>query len=84
MSHLPCYTIRMMIETDMKKETLFEVKQGDKTHVVKAFDLGHAKRIAARLFQEEGSLHSWISAIECEPLKRFPRFDGKKVGEFNR
>ncbi len=71
MSHLVCYTIRMMI-----KETLFEVKQGDKTHVVKAFDLGHAKRIAARLFQGE--------VVECEPLKDFLRFDGKKVGEFNR
>jgi hypothetical protein len=60
----------------IKKETLFEVKQGDKTHVVKAFDLAHAKRIAARLFGGE--------VIECEPLKQFPRFDRKKVGEFNR
>ena len=60
----------------MKKETLFEVKQGDKTHVFKAFDLANAKRIAARLFGGE--------VIECEPLKQFPRFDRKKVGEFNR
>jgi len=60
----------------IKKETLFEVKQGDKTHVVKAFDLAHAKRIAARLFQCE--------VIECEPLKQFPRFDERKIGKFNR
>ena len=66
-----CYTGRMMI-----KEQLFEVKQGDKTHVIKAFDIAHAKRIAARLFGGE--------VIECEALKQFPRFDRKKVGEFNR
>ena len=71
LSYPLCYTVRMMI-----KETLFEVKQGDTTHVVKAFDLAHAKRIAARLFGGE--------VIECEPLKQFPRFDRKKVGEFNR
>ena len=59
----------------MIKETLFEVKQGDKTHVVKAYDLDHAKRIAARLFQGE--------VIECQPVKDFPRFDERKVGKFN-
>ena len=58
----------------MKKETLFEVKQGDKTHVIKAYDLDHAKRIAARLFQGE--------VIECQPVKNFPRFDERKVGKF--
>ena len=75
MSYLVWYTIRMMIETDMT-DKLFEVRQGDKTHVVKAFDTGHAERIAARLFSGE--------VIGCEPLKGFPRFDERKVGNFNR
>ena len=80
MSHLAWYTISMKIKTDMKTETLFEVRIATwsdgtitTTHI-KAHDLEHAKRIAWR---------KWKS-ITVEPAKPFPRFDGKKVGEFNR
>ena len=73
MSHLLWYTIRMMI-----KETLFEVLtfDGEATlGFVRAYDKDHAKRIGERLYCE---------GVLVQPAKPFPRFDGKKVGEFNR
>jgi len=78
-----CYTIRMMIETDMKTETLFRVRialwrKNDafrETHI-RAYDLDHAKRISNAKFGTLG--------VTVEPAEPFPRFDGKKIGEFNR
>ena len=83
MSYPLCYTVRMKIETDMKTETLFRVKialwrKNDafrETHI-RAYDLDHAKRISNAKFGTLG--------VTVEPAKPFPRFDGKKVGEFNR
>jgi hypothetical protein len=83
MSYPLCYTIRMMIETDMKTETLFRVRialwrKNDafrETHI-RAYDLDHAKRISNAKFGTLG--------VTVEPAKPFPRFDGKKIGEFNR
>ena len=83
MSYPLCYTVRMKIETDMKTETLFRVKIAlwrkneafRETHI-RAYDLDHAKRISNRLFGTLG--------VTVEPAKPFPKFDGKKVGEFNR
>ena len=63
----------------MKTETLFEVTRvrglHNVTEVIRAYDLEHAKRVAKRLFGE---------FTHIEEVKTFPRFDGKKVGEFNR
>ena len=83
MSYPLCYTIRMMIETDMKTETLFRVRialwrKNDafrETHI-RAYDLDHAKRISNAKFGTLG--------VTVEPAEPFPRFDGKKIGEFNR
>ena len=82
MSHLVWYTIRMMIETDMK-ENLFRVKlalwrRGFKgcpstqreTHI-KAFDLAHAERISNRLF---GTLGVTVEPVEGR-FKRFKEFN---------
>ena len=74
-----CYHSLMM----KMKEQLFKVRialwrKNDafrETHI-RAFDLAPAKRISNRLF---GSL-----VVTVEPAKPFPKFDGKKVGEFNR
>jgi len=67
----------------MKTETLFEVKialwrkaQPTRSTHIRAYDLAHAKRITNRLFGTLG--------VTVEPAKPFPKFDGKKVGEFNR
>jgi len=75
MSHLVCYTIRMMI-----KETLFKVNYKltpkativRETHV-KAYDLGHAERIAARLFTPRGTVIR-VEAAEGR-FKRFKEFN---------
>ena len=75
MSHLVCYTRRMIIETDMT-DKLFEVRiatwsNGTTTTThIKAFDLAHAKRIAKR---------KW-GTTRVQPVEgRFERFK-----EFNR
>mgnify|MGYP003385919839 FL=1 len=78
MSHLLWYTIRMMIETDMK-DKLFRVRialwrkaQPTRDTHIRAFDLAHAKRISNRLFGTLG--------VTVEPVEgRFERFK-----EFNR
>ena len=74
MSYPLWYTVRMMI-----KETLFEVTRTrglhNVTEFIRAYNLKHAKRVAKRLFGE---------FTHIEEAKPFPRFDGKKVGEFNR
>ena len=78
MSHLVWYTIRMMIETDMK-DKLFRVRialwrkaQPTRDTHIRAFDLAHAKRISNRLFGTLG--------VTVEPVEgRFERFK-----EFNR
>ena len=74
-SHLVCYTVRMMIKEDIFEVTLARWADGTNTttHIL-ATDLEHAKRIAWR---------KWRSGA-VEPAKPFPKFDGKKVGEFNR
>jgi hypothetical protein len=69
MSHPVCYNRLMIIETDMK-DKLFKVTTRDEVTHVKAFDLGHAERIAARLFGD----------CQVETVtERFERFK-----EFNR
>ena len=75
MSHLLCYTRRMIIKTDMR-DKLFEVRiatwsNGTTTTThIKAFDLAHAKRIAKR---------KW-GTTRVQPVEgRFERFK-----EFNR
>ena len=75
MSHPLCYTVRMMIKEDLFEVTLARWADGTTTttHIL-ATDLEHAKRIAWR---------KWKS-VAVEPAKPFPKFDGKKVGEFNR
>ena len=82
MSYPLCYTVRMKIETDMK-DKLFRVRialwrkaQPTRDTHIRAHDLAHAKRISNRLFGTLG--------VTVEPAKPFPRFDGKKIGEFNR
>jgi len=73
MSHPLCYTDCMMI-----KETLFEVLtfDGEATlGFVRAYDKDHAKRIGERLY---------CKGVLAQPAKQFPKFDGKKFGEFNR
>ena len=75
MSHLVWYTIRMMI-----KETLFKVNYKltpkativRETHV-KAYDKGHAERIAKRLFEPRGRVTK-IEAVK-ERFKRFKEFN---------
>ena len=76
LSYPLCYHNPMM----KMKEELFEVTiarwedgTATTTHIL-AMDLDHAKRVAWK---------KWKS-VEVEPAKPFPRFDGKKVGEFNR
>ena len=79
MSYPLCYHNPMM----KMKEQLFKVRialwrKNDafrETHI-RAFDLAHAKRISNRLFGTLG--------VTVEPAKPFSRFDGKKIGEFNR
>ena len=79
MSYLLCYHNLMM----KMKEKLFRVKIAlwrkneafRETHI-RAFDLDHAKRISNAKFGTLG--------VTVEPAEPFPRFDGKKVGEFNR
>ena len=75
MSHPLCYTVRMMIKEDLFEVTLARWEDGtDTTTHILATDLEHAKRIAWR---------KWKS-VAVQPAKPFPRFDGKKIGEFNR
>jgi len=67
MSHLVWYTIRMMIETDMK-DKLFQltlVTQVDpsrpaceQTETIQAFDMAHAHRVAAKMFPDVARLGS--------------------------
>ena len=67
----------MKMKNEMKmKEKLFRVltNEGRETFV-KAFRLDHAKRVAAKLFGE-----CQVKAMSG----RFPKFDEKKVGKFNR
>ena len=79
MSH-PLWYINHMMKM---KEQLFKVRialwrKNDafrETHI-RAYDLAHAKRISGRLFGTLG--------VTVEPAKPFPKFDGKKFGEFNR
>ena len=62
----------------MKTETLFEVLtfDGEATlGFVRAYDKDHAKRTGERLY---------CKGVLIQPAKPFPRFDGKKIGEFNR
>ena len=83
MSHLVCYTVRMMI-----KEKLFKVnyKLTPKSTIVreahvKAFDQAHAERIGARLYHP----HPRGEVLSVEVVEgRFPRFDERKIGKFNR
>jgi hypothetical protein len=74
MSHPVCYNRLMIIETDMKKETLFEVLtfDGDATlGFIKAYNADHAKRISERLY---------CKGVLVQPVEgRFERFK-----EFNR
>ena len=75
MSYPLCYHNPMM---KMKTETLFEVLtfDGEATlGFVRAYDKDHAKRIGERLY---------CKGVLAQPAKQFPRFDGKKFGEFNR
>jgi len=79
MSHPLCYHNPMM----KMKEQLFRVRialwrkaQPTRDTHIRAFDLAHAKRISNRLFGTIG--------VTVEPAEPFPKFDGKKVGEFNR
>jgi len=68
MSYLVCYTIRMMIETDMIKDKLFQltlVTQVDpsrpaceQTETIQAFDMAHAHRVAAKMFPDVARLGS--------------------------
>ena len=68
MSDLVCYTIRMTIKNEMKKEKLFQltlVTQVDpsrpaceQTETIQAFDLAHAHRVAAKLFPDVARLGS--------------------------
>jgi hypothetical protein len=76
MSYPLCYHNPMMkMKEQLFKVTLARWEDGTATttHVL-AMDLDHAKRVAWK---------KWKS-VEVEPAKPFPRFDGKKVGEFNR
>ena len=80
LSYLLCYHNPMM----KMKEQLFRVKialwrkaQPTRDTHIRAFDLDHAKRISNAKFGTLG-----VTVVPCaEP---FPRFDGKKIGEFNR
>ena len=75
MSYPLCYHSLMM---KMKTETLFEVLtfDGEATlGFVRAYDKDHAKRIGERLY---------CKGVLAQPAKPFPKFDGKKFGEFNR
>ena len=75
MSYPLCYHSLMM---KMKTETLFEVLtfDGEATlGFVRAYDKDHAKRIGERLYCKD---------VLIQPAKPFPKFDGKKFGEFNR
>ena len=76
MSNPLWYTNHMM----KMKEELFEVTLArwadgttTTTHIL-AMDLDHAKRVAWK---------KWKS-VTVEPAKPFAKFDGKKIGEFNR
>ena len=78
MSHLVWYTIRMMIETDMK-DKLFRVRialwrkaQPTRDTHIRAFDLAHAKRISNRLF---GTLGVTVEPVEGR-FERFKEFNG--------
>ena len=76
MSYPLCYHNPMMkMQEQLFKVTLARWEDGTATttHVL-AMDLEHAKRVAWK---------KWKS-VEVEPAKPFPKFDGKKVGEFNR
>lgn len=53
----------------MKKETIFKVTTKDEVTHVKAFDLNHAERIAARLFG-----NCQVEAVEGR-FKRFKEFN---------
>ena len=49
MSHLVCYTYSMIIETDMKTESIFTVTfTNSSTVFIKAMDEGHARRIVEK------------------------------------
>ena len=79
LSYPVCYHNPMM----KMKDKLFRVKIAlwrkneafRETHI-RAFDLDHAKRISNAKFGTLG--------VTVEPAKPFPKFDGKKFGEFNR
>ena len=73
MSHLVWYTIRMMIETDMKPERIFNVTFTDGGDVmIQAMDEAAARRIV------EGK--SWQRNVESEPFTRTI----KKIEKVNR
>jgi len=79
MSYPVCYHNPMM----KMKDQLFRVKIAlwrkneafRETHI-RAHDLDHAKRISNAKFGTLG--------VTVELAEPFPRFDGKKIGEFNR
>ena len=73
MSHLVWYTIRMMIETDMKPERIFNITFTDGSDVmIQAMDEAAARRIV------EGK--SWQRNVESEPFTRTI----KKIEKVNR
>ncbi len=75
MSHPLWYTVRMMIKEQLFEVTIARWEDGTATTTqILAMNLGHAKRVAWK---------KWKS-VAVEPAKPFPKFDGKKIGEFNR
>jgi len=58
MSHLVWYTRRMIIETDMKKDTTFKVTVNGRNEFVNAQDQDHANRIAEQMGLRE-NLERW-------------------------
>ena len=55
MSHLVWYTRRMIIETDMKKDTTFKVTVNGRNEFVNAQDQDHANRIAEQMELRENA-----------------------------
>jgi len=58
MSHLVWYTRRMIIKTDMKKDTTFKVTVNGRNEFVNAQDQDHANRIAEQMGLRE-NLERW-------------------------
>ena len=56
MSHPVWYTRRMIIKTDMKKDTTFEVTVNGRTEFVNAQDQDHANRIAVQMELRENHI----------------------------